>query len=69
MRQDIPDELQKSCSLCEFARRIETTGQTICTQSGVLKKVSPESVCRKFRFDILSYRPLPLKIPKFNSDI
>ena len=65
MKSSMPKELEKSCSLCEYSRLIETTGQTVCVRSKNARITQPDSKCGKFRFDILSYRPLPLKIPKF----
>lgn len=62
------DEITKSCSLCEYARRIEITGEILCTRTKNLKKVSDDDVCRKFSFDILAYKPNPTKLPRFRFD-
>ena len=66
MKNKFDGNITKSCALCEYAKKIELTGDILCTQSKNLKKVTSDYVCRKFSFDILSYRPYPAKIPKFN---
>jgi len=68
MKRAMPDDLEKSCSLCEHSRFIFSDGNTVCTKGKSLKTVSPDYCCSKFRFDILAYRPMPLKIPKFLDD-
>ncbi len=68
MRKSLPEDLEKSCALCEYSRLIETTGQMLCVKSKNIKVTDPEHKCTKFRFDILSYRPLPLRIPRFSDD-
>ncbi len=66
MKHKLPDDLQASCSLCEYAKKIETTGDILCLRSSFPKKTTEDSKCRKFVFDILSYKPRPAKIRKFN---
>ncbi len=68
MRKKMLDDITKSCSLCEHARKIEITGEFLCTYSKNLKRVSPDGHCRKFSFDILAYKPNPTKLPKFTLD-
>lgn len=58
-------EITKSCSLCEYARKVEISGEYFCTRKKNLKRVSEDHVCSSFSFDILSYCPNPTKIPKF----
>ena len=65
MSRKLPQDITKSCALCEFARKVEISGEILCTRSKNLKKVSDEHYCRSFSFDILSYRPSPTKMPKF----
>ncbi len=66
MKHKIPDDLEISCSLCQYAKKIETTGDFLCLRSSAPKKTSPDGKCRKFVFDILSYKPLPAKQSKFS---
>ena len=66
MKHKLPEDLEKSCSLCENAKKIETTGDFLCLRSGAPKKTSPDSKCRKFIFDILSYKPNPAKLSKYS---
>ncbi len=68
MKKGLPEDLDKSCSICQYSRFIETTSQTLCIKSKDAKIVSPDFKCRHFSFDILSYRPMPLKIPHFFQD-
>lgn len=68
MKNKINKEISKCCALCEHAKKVELTGELLCTYSKNIKKVSEDSVCRKFSFDILSYRPMPAKLPKFAID-
>jgi len=65
VKHKLPNDIQKSCALCEYARKVEISGEILCTRSKNIKKVSEDSCCRKFSFDILSYRPNPTKLPKF----
>ena len=66
MKRKLPDEINKCCGLCEYAKRVEISGEILCTKKKNLKKVKEDSVCRNFSFDILSYRPNPTKLPKFD---
>ena len=68
MKKKLPEDIVKSCALCEYARRVDITGEILCTRTKNLIKVSEDHVCRAFSFDILSYRPLPSKLPKFTID-
>lgn len=66
MSKRLPDGIEKCCELCEYARKIDITGQILCVRKKNLKKVSENDVCGKFSFDILSYKPKPAKLPKFS---
>ena len=68
MKHNIPDDIEPSCLLCEYARKLEIADQIICTRSKNIKEVSEDHVCKKFSFDILSYKPKPTKLPKFSID-
>ncbi len=65
LKKNLPDDVKKRCEICEYARKIEISGEIICTRTKNLKKVTADDVCRRFSFDILSYKPLPSKLPKF----
>lgn len=65
VRRKLPDDITKCCALCEHARKVEISGEVLCTRTKNLKRVSEDHVCRAFSFDILSYRPNPTKLPKF----
>ena len=65
MKRKLPDDITKCCDLCEYAKKVEISGDILCTRTKNLKKVSQLSVCRHFSFDILAYRPNPTKLPKF----
>ncbi len=64
MRKDTRD-IEKSCEICIYALRVETTGKLLCTRSASIKKTEPEKPCRKFKLDLLSYKPKPSKLPSF----
>ena len=66
MKHSLPDDIEKCCALCEYARKLEIADQIICTRTKNLIKVSEEDVCKKFSFDLLSYKPKPAKLPKFS---
>lgn len=66
VRKRLPDDIVKSCALCEYAKRVSVSGEVLCTRTKNLKRVTEDDCCRKFSFDILSYRPNPTKLPKFN---
>ncbi len=65
MKSKLPEDIEKSCALCEHARKMDITGQVLCARTKDLKKVSEDHVCKKFSFDILAYKPRPSKLPKF----
>lgn len=67
MKNSIPGELSKNCELCIHALKVDTTGKILCTRGKSMKEVVPEKACRKFEFDILSYKPSPSKLPDFGS--
>lgn len=66
MKKNNLGDIEKSCELCEFAKKVEISGQVLCTRTKNLKRVEADSICRHFSFDILSYKPAPTKLPKFN---
>ena len=66
MKRNLPDDICKCCALCEHVKKVDITGEVLCARTKNLKVVSEDYVCRHFSFDILSYRPNPTKIPKFN---
>ncbi len=68
MKKKLPDDITAHCGLCEYANKIEISGDILCTKSKSLKRVHEDDVCRNFSFDILSYKPNPTKIPKFKID-
>lgn len=66
MKKKLPYDIEKCCELCEFAKKVEISGEILCTRTKNLKRVDADSFCRHFSFDILSYKPAPTKLPKFN---
>ena len=50
----------KICAYCEHAQVIGGGDACICSFNGV---VHGDSVCRKFRFDLLKYKPRITKLP------
>ena len=66
MKSRLFDELEPCCSLCEHAMKIEVSGEYVCTRGSRLLRVEPDDVCRKFKIDLLSYRPMPAKLPRFD---
>lgn len=68
MRKKQPINITKCCSLCEHAKKVAVSGEILCARTKNLKRVSEDYSCRKFSFDILSYRPNPSKLPKFNAE-
>ena len=66
MKNRLPNDIEKCCELCEYAKKVEISGEILCSRTKNLKRVSPDSACRHFSFDILSYKPAPTKLPKFN---
>ena len=65
VKRKMPDDITKCCDLCEYAKKVEISGDILCSRSKNLKKVSELDVCRHFSFDILAYRPHPTQLPKF----
>ena len=65
MKKKLPENIEKCCSLCEHAKKVAVTGEFLCGRTKNLKKVDSDYFCRKFSFDILSYKPDPQKLPKF----
>lgn len=66
MKQKLPGDITKCCALCEYAKKVDISGEILCARNKNLKKVSEDYSCRSFSFDILSYKPCPAKLPKFN---
>ena len=66
MRKKLPEDITKCCALCEYARKVAISGEILCTRTKNIKAVEEDMCCRKFSFDILSYRPNPTKMPKFD---
>ena len=65
MRNKLPDGISKCCALCEHAKKVDISGEILCARTKNLKKVAEDYACRRFSFDILAYKPLPAKLPKF----
>ncbi len=54
-----PEE-NRICAYCEHAEVISDSGACICAFKGI---VHDDSVCRKFSFDLLKYKPRITKLP------
>lgn len=65
MKKNELRELEKSCDICTYAFKVETTGKILCTKGKSLKETDPSKPCRKFKLDLLSYKPMPTKLPDF----
>ena len=65
MKRKLPGNIEKSCALCEYAKKVSVSEEILCARTKNLKKVEADYFCRKFSFDILSYKPDPAKLPKF----
>ena len=66
MKNKLPNDIVKCCDLCEYAKKVEISGEVLCARTKNLKKVNEDDVCRHFSFDILAYKPAPTKLPKFS---
>lgn len=51
------------CFFCAYSAQLAGIGDMICTKCGI---VSPESLCKKFRYD--PQKRTPKRIPKLNTD-
>lgn len=56
------NDLERSCSLCEYSEEIFGGDYYICKKKGV---VDPCDLCRAFCFDPLKIKVSVRKIPKF----
>jgi len=54
-----PEE-NRACAYCEKAEVIGDSGACICELKGI---VHGDSICRRFSFDLLKYKPRVTKLP------
>lgn len=58
-KNSCPEEC-KMCACCQHAQVMGDSGACICDISGL---VHSDSLCRKFVFDLLKYKPRVAKMP------
>lgn len=63
-KNKLPDELEACCELCEYSCKIDVTGEMLCKYKNRLKIVDENDVCKKFSFNIFSYKPAAKRMPK-----
>ena len=63
-KYNIPEDLTPSCALCEYASKVELTGEWLCKYKYSLKKVDENHICKNFSFNIFAYKPQKAAIPK-----
>lgn len=63
-KYNIPDELEPCCELCEYACKVELTGEMVCKYKFSLKKIQETDLCKNFSFNIFAYKPKKAKTPK-----
>lgn len=63
-KKNIPEDIEPCCELCEYAFKMEMTGELLCKYKNALKRTDCTDVCRHFSFDIFSYKPKTAKMPK-----
>lgn len=60
----IPNDIEPCCELCEYATKMEATGEFICKYKHSLKKTTADGFCKSFSFNIFAYKPKTASIPK-----
>lgn len=60
----LKNNIEPCCELCEYASKIEATGEILCKYKSSLKKVEESDSCKNFEFNIFSYKPKASKTQK-----
>ena len=63
-KNGIPDDISPCCELCEYAAKMEVTGDLLCKYKNSLKKKDYDDVCKNFSFNIFAYKPATAKKAK-----
>ena len=63
-KNNIPEDIEPCCELCEYATKMEMTGDLLCKYKNCLKSKDYTDVCRHFSFNIFAYTPKTTKLPK-----
>jgi len=63
-KKDFLSDIEPCCELCEYASRMEITGDLLCKYKNSLKKKDYSDVCKNFSFNIFAYKPGSVKLPK-----
>ena len=63
-KYEIPDDISPCCELCEYASKMEVTGDLLCKYKNSLKKKDYDDLCRHFSFNIFAYKPAASKKAK-----
>ena len=58
------NDIEPCCELCEYASKIDATGELLCKYKSALKKVEENDCCKKFSLNIFAYKPKVAKLPK-----
>ena len=56
-KNSIPNDISPCCELCEYAAKMEVTGDLLCKYKNSLKKKQTDDCCRYFSFNIFAYKP------------
>jgi len=62
--KNVPEDIVPCCELCEYATKMELTGDFLCRYKSSLKKKEPTDVCKNFCFNIFAYTPKKANMPK-----
>ncbi len=60
----IKKDIEPCCELCEYASKMEATGEILCKYKSSLKKVEESDSCKNFTFNIFAYKPKVSKTQK-----
>ena len=63
-KKNLPENVTPCCEFCEYFSRLPLTGETLCQYKNRLKKIDENDVCRRFSFNIFSYKPQIPPLPK-----
>lgn len=63
-KSGMPNDIEPCCELCEYAFKMEATGDLLCKYKNSLKKKELDDVCKNFSFNIFAYKPKTAKMPK-----
>lgn len=64
-KKNFPADIEPCCELCEYAVRMEATGELFCKYKCTLRKVEESDVCKKFSFNIFACQPKVPNLPHY----